>query len=185
MKNLSKEELKKIRELTGNYNDFPPGWKELTEREFAESQCLLNREILCVEFRQMNRPFGSNDCQSRYTSAQLLHQPNGIGFALSSDFFTGKVKFFKFDSFEIIKESFSSLPVVDDSGWDMLGSSRPRYGIKHYGREIRFERELTEEELATVKLFLVRANCPGWTGINIQKRDETTFYFTTTYDSSD
>lgn len=72
---------------------------------------------------------------------------------------------------------------VDVGSWQV--SSRGNC-YTDYKRVVRFSSDLTENELATVCDFLQRDKCPGWTGVGWRKdpSKESTYVFTTTYDSS-
>lgn len=80
---------------------------------------------------------------------------------------------------------FAALPVVERGSWEMLSSSIPRRGIRDYGRTLTFSRELTDDEVETIRKLLRLDNCPGWTGVMIRKNTGHAYYATTTWDSSD
>lgn len=175
------EERKALEELLGHYNDFPPGWIELTAEQFAKSQ-LLGNAVVCLEHRQLMRPKELLPPRISYVNAHLYYTGNGIGYALAT--YDGTVKFFKFDALDRIKGIVGALPKVSDSGWVTQSSSNPRRGIMDYQRTIEFARALTEREWELVKMFLARDNCPGWTGISSHAVGKS-YIFSTTYDSSD
>lgn len=76
-----------------------------------------------------------------------------------------------------------TLMVTYDSDWDK-GVSGGRC-ITDFKRDIKFSRDLSKEELATVKKILQEdPKCPGWTGVNGYEK-EGIYRFSTTWDSSD
>ncbi|MHA2280078.1 MAG: hypothetical protein ACXAC5_04275 [Promethearchaeota archaeon] len=181
----SNEEKKKHEKLFGMYNDFPPGWEEITEGEFAQSG-FGRASIRYVEYRQMMRPKHLLKGFKGNVSAHLFHIDNGVGYAIVQRYWDKDVKFFKFDCFNKLKELFDNLPIIEDSTWDMnKGTSIIRRGIKDYDRVIKFERDLTEEEMDLLKQYLARDNCPGWTGIHVMRLNSGVYKFSTTMDSSD
>lgn len=78
------------------------------------------------------------------------------------------------------------LPVVSDSDWRINNlTSRPQRGIRDYDRFIKFERDLTVDELDKLVQWLAENNSPGWTGIWSKKVSDFEYRFQTTWDSSD
>jgi hypothetical protein len=173
-----------LEELFGMFNDFPPGWTELTTEEFAKSQ-LVNGAIAHVEFRQMMRPKELLEGKQHHMNGQLYHTGNGLGYSIITQFWDGTVRFFKFDCLPKINDEFTKLPMVSDYGWEIQSSSIPRRGIMDYQRTIEFARALTEREVELVRMYLARDNCPGWTGIGYRYMSNNTYTFNTTHDSSD
>jgi hypothetical protein len=188
-----------------SYNDLPFNWKPMTEDEFAKSG-FVNGNWSRVEFRQMYpKTFdGKRDVGSRMIEARLFWLNDDTGIAIVSDYWKGKVNFYKFGCHHSLKnEKFSvesqntcihcksdiSQPwmklVTEDSGWSMnKHSSRPNRGIRDYDRTIKFNRTLTTEELTSVVSFLKKVDCPGWTGVT-NRAHGSSYLFSTTYDSSD
>lgn len=177
-------ERKALEELFGMFNDFPPGWTELTSEEFAKSQ-LVNGAIAHVEFRQMMRPKELVQGKHHHMNGQLYHTGNGLGYSIITQFWDGTVKFFKFDCLPKLRELFDAMPKVSDSGWVTQSSSNPTRGIMDYQRTIEFARALIDRDLELVKMYLSRDNCPGWTGISCLPMPNNTYAFSTTHDSSD
>jgi hypothetical protein len=181
---FGKKELERHEKLFGGFNDFPPGWKEITKEEFAKSGFGGSR-LIYIERRQMMRP-EKHLIKGRCVSCELFHIRNGLGYAVVQLYWDEDVKFFKFDCIEKLEEIFNNLPIVNDTGWDMNErSSIPLRGIKDYDRVIEFEVDLTTEEMDLLKQYLARDNCPGWTGINTKRLSPGVYMFSTTYDSSD
>lgn len=188
-----------------SYNDLPFNWKPMTEDEFAKSG-FVNGNWSRVEFRQMYpKTFdGKRDIGSRMIEARLFWLNDDTGIAIVTDYWKGKVNFYKFGCHHSLKhEKFSvegpntcvncksdiTLPwmklVTHDSGWAMNEySSRPNRGIRDYDRTIKFNRTLTTEELTSVVSFLKKVDCPGWTGVT-NRAHGLSYLFSTTYDSSD
>lgn len=94
---LTMPERKAHAEKTGGYNFFPPKWRKITEKEFAQSRHFAFEPAL-TEYRQMMRPFGETDTSkdTPAVSAHLHWQANGIGFAIVADYWEGTVGFYTF-----------------------------------------------------------------------------------------
>jgi hypothetical protein len=172
--------------MTGRYNDFPPGWKEISQEEFVKKKY---SEIVptFVEGRYM-LPAGNDRLKKEGTHATLFHLPNGVGYAFVCERKgydknqTNTMKFYEFDIFEKLKKWFNVL-IANDSGWKGSGGI-PHRGINDFARVISFNRTLSERDMHLVKMYLARDNCPGWTGIFSRQNADTTYTFTTTWDSS-
>jgi hypothetical protein len=91
---LSKEKQDKHRAQYGVFNDFPPGWREITESEFAKSHYFTYSPIL-REFRQMFTTERDVPC----VGAQLYFMHDGTGYSIVNDYWKGKVRFFQFGCF--------------------------------------------------------------------------------------
>lgn len=91
---LSGAELAEHEEKWGRYNDFPPGWREISEAEFAKSQYFIYHPDL-IEHRQMLR-----SKEFEYTGAcvdvNLYFYFDGTGYAIVNYFWSGKVRFYTF-----------------------------------------------------------------------------------------
>lgn len=88
-------ETAKHRETYGGYNDFPPNWRKLTEKEFAQSQFFSYSPTL-VEHRQMLPPGGLRPGGKPALTARLYFYSDGSGLAMSNDYWKGKVQYFAF-----------------------------------------------------------------------------------------
>jgi hypothetical protein len=180
----SSDEIDKHKELFGGFNDFPPKWSEMSEKEFARSGFGKSR-VEYIEYRQMMYPKhlvgkGGN------IPAYLFFIGDGIGYAVVQDYWDSSVRFFKFDCIDILEDFFSNLPILNDTQWNMnKTSSIPQRGIRDYSRTIEFDRDLTSEELNLLKQFLARDGCPGWTGVRSIRLKTGVYKFNTTWDSSD
>ncbi len=189
------------------YNDPPVNLKEITEAEFAKSQ-FHNYTFSHVEFRQMilNDDLSPGKLsRGKMVQAKLFWFPDDTGVAISADYWKGKIRYFSFGcNHDLDQKTFApgcALPckkcganvhqawmelIAEDSGWSMDEySSRPSRGIRDYNRTIKFSRELNEVEQKSVRKFLAKVNCPGWTGVGMRQVQPGTYKFNTTYDSSD
>lgn len=72
--------------------------------------------------------------------------------------------------------------ILSESNW--VGAKGGRC-ITDYTKRIVFQSEPSQDELTQVKTFLRDNDCPGWTGVTVYKRDNVTYDFLTTLDSSD
>lgn len=80
----------------GQYNDFPPRWRRITEEEFARSAHFTFPPSL-REYRQMIVRDQDGSITRPALSALLEYQHDGqTGFSIVADFWPGKVAFFKF-----------------------------------------------------------------------------------------
>jgi len=88
--------------MTHDYNTFPPGWREITEKQFARSSYFQEVPAL-RETRQMFEE-GTKDPAKLmldrdrpvYFGSVLYHYHDQTGVALASDYWEGKVRYFKF-----------------------------------------------------------------------------------------
>lgn len=101
---MSLDEMRAHISLNGDFNDYPPHWKEITATEFAKSRHFMFSPVL-VEYRQMLARDGEGKVQrlesgvpAHAVGADLHWQRNGTGFAIVHDHWAGTVKFFKFGS---------------------------------------------------------------------------------------
>lgn len=190
-----------------SFNDLPFAWKEITEAEFCQSGFQSNGWDK-IEYRQMyNKTLdGKRDIRGRMLEARLFWFPDATGVAISTDYWGGKIRYFKFgcrhevseenkilekDKKVICKKCESNLyqPWMDaintDSGWSMnTFTSRPQRGIRDYDRTIKFNRVLSSEEVSSAQKFMATVSCPGWTGVSVTVISDSIKFFTT-YDSSD
>ena len=93
---IDKSILDKHKEKFGDFNDFPPNWKEITEEEFARSSFFIYSPIH-TEYRQMHLhdKSGVKDVYN-YTPARLCFMSDGTGYGIQNDFQNGKVRYYKF-----------------------------------------------------------------------------------------
>jgi len=89
---LSPEEREQHQKMFGGYNQFPPGWTEITQEQFAKSDFFTYSPVL-AEHRQMHATTGSTE---PVTTATLWWLPGFEGFALVNDYWKGTVRFFRF-----------------------------------------------------------------------------------------
>jgi hypothetical protein len=177
----AKVEIVVAKEILGGYNDFPPGWEEITMEDFVAFAGGAFMPVY-IDYRQM----WLDKMRGPMVAAALYIQRDFTGYAMVPDRRDQTLSYFKFDGFHKMKEIFDGLPVTSDSGWSLdEGSSIPRRGIRDFNRTIVFERPLTVKEELVVQKYLLRDNCPGWTGVSGGKRGENTYTYRTTYDSSD
>ena|SRR3990172_721485 len=93
---MSPEATKKHEKKWGQFNDFPPNWRKLTEKEFAQSH-FSSYTPEFVDFRQMMRfPFDSSSKDESYVVAHLYFMHDNCGYAMSADYWKGKVSYYKF-----------------------------------------------------------------------------------------
>jgi hypothetical protein len=78
------------------FNDFPIGWRELTEKEFAQSK-FFRCSPRHVEFRQMY-PQDENGKRMRegMVATRLMWMQDKTGYALANDFWAGTVRYYAF-----------------------------------------------------------------------------------------
>lgn len=181
-------------DFNGHYNKCPRGWKKVTEKEFVESQTLGIPNFM--EYRQVfvqndysPVPEGDTNFNHKWIDVYLFWHDQFHGYGISTDYWKKSVHFFTFetsgDEFkEILKEHVSA--IQEDSGWNLNGHTSITYrGISDYDRTIKFEKDLSEDELKIVTGWLKNDKCPGYTGIYAKKIGDGLYLFKTTWDSSD
>jgi len=77
----------------GGYNDAPPNMIELTEKEWVQSG-YFSREPVFKEFRQFI--IKSLNGRDTYHNFNLHYMDENSGFAITHEFYEGKVRVFKF-----------------------------------------------------------------------------------------
>ncbi len=186
------------------YNYPPVNLKELTEVEFARSGFAGGR-ISYIEFRQMllNSDLSVGIVGGKLVQAKLFWFDDDTGIAISTDHYSGKVRFFSFgchhsfdektfqagQSYQCkncntkIHESWMDL-LVSDSGWN-VNELTSRRTITDYERFIKFNRQLDDSEKNRMVKFIKRTDCPGWTDVGVGYRGDGVYHLVVTYDSSD
>jgi hypothetical protein len=189
------------------YNDPPINFREITEKDFAQSQFLRHIPTF-VEYRQMilNEDLSPGKLPNgRFVSAFLYWFNDDTGVAIAPEHYEGKVRYFSFGcnhslghkTYQAgqtytcskcqtkVKEGWMEL-IVEDSGWSLDElSSIPSRGIRDYNRTIKFSAPLSPSHLAMVSRFLKKTDSPGYTGIITKHLGGDTYTFSTSYDSSD
>ena len=87
---VSSEDPPGHREAYGGYNDTPPNWTEIDEREFSRS-AFFTYSPEFSEYRQMR--VGQN---MPMLAARLYYMSDGSGFAMAQDYYAQRVRYFKF-----------------------------------------------------------------------------------------
>lgn len=199
--NFDEEERDVYETIFGRYNDYPPGWKEI---EVASEPIPTAYSLTHMEHRQMFIPFGvPNNERGRYgygnfTCADLQFLKDGTGYAYvipqpkfnieTKKYDALRLARFKFDAKEQLKKYVGNLPFLEGNDWDMTANSKPDYGYRSYRKTMVFERKLTTVEYKYLHMWLLRDNCPGWTGISsrvLAEPGRVSYIFSTVYDSSD
>lgn len=89
---LDKDEEKNHKEMFGGYNDLPPNWEPMTEKEFSQSKFFVySPEIM--EWRQVN--FDLNG-RKFFNGIQMYIFHDKTGIAMVHDYWRKKVYYFKF-----------------------------------------------------------------------------------------
>lgn len=76
---------------TGDYNKFPPGWRQITEKDACNSMFFRYFPVL-VEYRQMLLTDGSRG----YVAAYLYHYHDGTGIGVAEDRRNDKIEWYAF-----------------------------------------------------------------------------------------
>ena len=81
----------------GGFNDFPPNWREIDEKTFSQSHFFMYTPKI-VEYRQMleRDENGLMKMDKMCVSAHLYIFEDGVGFAMHSDYWAGKIRFYQF-----------------------------------------------------------------------------------------
>jgi len=95
---LSVKEKAEHERKYGAYNDFPPGWREISQEEMAQSNFFTYSPVL-VEDRQMypRDENGEREFNKGRVSARLFHMHDGTGFGLGSDYWGKKIQWYRFE----------------------------------------------------------------------------------------
>lgn len=83
-----------FKDVLGGYNDPLPNMVELTEKEFAKASLLSYPEQL-VDYRQIVHP-SINGGKMLGITFFVTNRKDMSGWAISTDYWQGKVRFFKF-----------------------------------------------------------------------------------------
>lgn len=91
---MTAEEREVHEKKWGRYNDFPPGWRKITQEQFAQSLFFTFAPEI-VEHRQM---LTRNDdgFTVNMTEAWLFFSHENIGYGMVRDFWAGKVMYYAF-----------------------------------------------------------------------------------------
>lgn len=83
----------------GGYNDFPPNWRRLTEKQFAQGGFFTFSPVL-VEYRQMLNHVTTRERKplrdQAAMSAKLFYMHDNTGYAITNDYWAGYVRFYAF-----------------------------------------------------------------------------------------
>lgn len=86
----------KLEKLHGGYNDFPPGWVEIGEKDVLIGRMFFLYSPEVIEHRQMfakdERGIGRGAC----LTARLYHFHDGTGIAMSEDYDKNVIRWFRF-----------------------------------------------------------------------------------------
>lgn len=74
----------------GRFNDFPPGWHRITQKQFAQSH-FFTYDADAIEFRQMHPKDGRTVVQ-----AKLYFFFDGRGYGIVNDYYKGKIEYYAF-----------------------------------------------------------------------------------------
>lgn len=88
-------ELKEHEKTFGGYNDTPPGWREISEKEFVQGQFFRSSPEK-TEFRQLMRGNVTSERGTSLLNARLYFFHDGTGVAMMDDHWAGKIRFFAF-----------------------------------------------------------------------------------------
>lgn len=163
----------------GKYNDIPPNMQNISEDIFISKYWRIVSDPSLIEQRLFYPPLKiETDGQSfQITSANLYFDKTKLsGVVVATDFLSKRLFYFSF-----FNEFCHPTDVESDTGW-LVSTSSSRC-ITDYYRCIKYNRQLSTEELSDVKLWLLK-DCPGWTGIYCFHGLDGMYTFTTTNDSS-
>lgn len=90
--NLTVEEQTAHEAKWGRYNDYPPGWRKLTQKQFAQSLFFTFSPVL-VEYRQMLHRSMRHEPA---VSAHLYFMHDNSGFSIVADYWKGTVNYYAF-----------------------------------------------------------------------------------------
>lgn len=110
---------KLVYEQSGNdYNSAPAGWREITEKEFAQSH-FFTYSPASMEYRQI-RDLPDGTRLTSLLACTMFNMHDGTGYAMEHKLWDGKVKYYKYGC---------------DHDYKELGvSESAEHGIQHYGQ---------------------------------------------------
>lgn len=86
--------------MSSNFNDVPPNFREITEKEFAQSKFFVYSPERW-EYRQITRKEDLERLQRKSALViRMAHFYDGTGIAIESDYWAGKVHYFWFGACE-------------------------------------------------------------------------------------
>jgi hypothetical protein len=92
---VANDEIERHEKTFGRYNDAPPGWREISEKEFVQGQFFLN-PLTKHEFRQILHAGVNSEKGHALVNARLYFFHDGTGVALMNDCWAGKLRYFAF-----------------------------------------------------------------------------------------
>ena len=135
-----------VEEVLGRFDDLPPQWEEISIEDFVE--VFTNPVIpIFVDYRRVNN--------YPHIVVNLYIQRDCTGCAIVSDCQDQSMSFFKFDGVKVLKGLFDGLPIVSDTKWVFHTKT------SIFVRKIEFSDELSPREVAILKMYILRDNCPG------------------------
>jgi hypothetical protein len=170
----------------GGFNNKPPGLKYITSEEFAKTKYLVLTQITKMEYRQFYPWFETTDEDGdivKVSDCSLFYDDTGnAGIVMARTNYPE----YKVNWFEFAWEYEHPCKVLSDSWWSMDNfTSRPERGIRDFIRTIKFERDLSKEELADVIYWMLNDKYPGIAGITFTNCGDGVYSCSTTLDSSD
>lgn len=94
---LTPEERTAHEAVYGNQNQFPPGWREVTDGEIATQSTGAHYTPQMVEFRQMLPNGRLVPGGPAAVSATLYHFHDGTGHAIVYDYWGKRIRWFRFE----------------------------------------------------------------------------------------
>lgn len=91
-------------EVFGNVTEYPPGWKSITETEFARSVFFMYSPTK-IETRTMcHKTDSEGTLRVRSQEGTLFYMPNGTGIAIVGNWQEGKIQYYSFGCQHVMRE---------------------------------------------------------------------------------
>lgn len=125
----SDAECQEHEKIYGGFNDFPPHWKRISQKEFAQSK-FFSYDPNLTEHRQM---YEKGSCPTgKMTAAVLFFFYDGTGIGMVRDFWKGTVRYYSFAKCEHKFEELSARE-AREKGHDHYGMFCHVYECKKCG----------------------------------------------------
>jgi len=92
---MSIQKLVNTGERRGGFNEAPEGWEEITEKEFVQSDFFIYTWE-AFEFKQLDKLADGTHLEGPILPVKLFWMNDGTGYGISSDYWKGKIRFFRF-----------------------------------------------------------------------------------------
>ena len=125
--------IEEHRQKFGGYNDTPPGWREISEKEFVKGKFFTHSPEK-VEVRQLRDAGVKAESGSPLINARLYFFHDGTGVAMMDDHWAGKIRFFAFGCDHKYQEVYGQ--TARDLGLQATGNCQHAYICEKCGHHM-------------------------------------------------